>query len=778
MIISIYLFLILIHLLSVNCLKSVDCNSIGNEVQCKANAQCQWCNPQWGCMEIKSATTAFTYDCPRACTTDECYTVENINSPIFFNYSKMNAKSKRNIKFTKVKGNRNNPNHFTCSDKCLQAIIAEKNMFTVQIDPSIAQSKTTKVTNKVNVNNNNANNNNANTNNVNTNNNNANNGNVNKNKNNNVNNNNANGNSAGNNNTNNGNANNNTIEKNNVSNNNSNNNNNNNSDSNNSNNDNNRVNVTNTKTVDNSNEPSVNDSKSNNNQNPESENNTPVANADTSATNNEGGNDKTVTITTSGPSSTTINNKGKETNSNTIASTDVVADDKKNKKNYKTIVFILIAALIILLIFLVIVSALLYYQRKSDVLLKVIKNTKKESFQKSTRNIPYSNCPNASSDTTINIDADVNLPSMDTSISNINSSFQNGPPNVSFLNSSNNSFLNDDNLKNSYILPQTTDISVLPLFINDTSVTSKPLDDDPSIPQISCHSINIPKETIDVSNFLLDPSLQHSTFLSGNDSMNLNVKTIGDKTKSNTFNESKNLLSKSDVSPRDSSLYCTTSVDSLTKSTLSSTTAAVYPVETEIPITLGGVDYNSYSKGSRQEGCRKSNSYTHPPRDSSLSAIKGKDDSGDVKVKRYSRSLYNKPPLYHSSNADNEIINNPQMINDRGVNEGDISGQSKEKRVLSDRPTRMSSLASNGSNMSSEQIMSQLINNSILLENYEKCNKLHDEPPKDLEFNEKSGTKVDSFSEKDNSNPSSSTSETVVDDHKDLPTSEISIYQR
>jgi len=42
----------------------------------------------------------------------------------------MNAKSKQNIKFTKVKGDRNNPNHFTCSDNCLQAIIADKNMFT------------------------------------------------------------------------------------------------------------------------------------------------------------------------------------------------------------------------------------------------------------------------------------------------------------------------------------------------------------------------------------------------------------------------------------------------------------------------------------------------------------------------------------------------------------------------------------------------------------------------------------------------------------------------
>jgi len=425
---------------------------------------------------------------------------------------------------------------------------------------------------------------------------------------------------------------------------------------------------------------------------------------------------------------------------------------------------VLITALIVVLIFSIIVSLLFYYQRKSDILLKIIKNSRKEAFPRFSRNVPEMNYPN-SSDSTINIDADVNLPSMNTSISNINSSFQNGPPNVSFLNSSNNSFMKDNNHKNSYILPQTTDISILPPFLNDTSITSKPLDDDSVVPQISCHSFHIPRETIDVSKFLLDPSLQQSSFLSGNSSLNVNnnVKTSFDKFKNSSSNESKNILSKLDFSPRDSSLNCT-SVDTSVKN------ITVYPVETEFTSNLSNSNTNQFSSthlnNKNQVGCRKSNSYTHPPRDSSLIAIKSKDDIKAAQMKRTSKSLYGKPPIYHSYDADNENINNTRS--------NDISEQNNEKRVLSNRPARVSSLISDNSNMNSEQVMSQLISNCILLDNY---NKVHEHQQNESKSN--SSLKENNFSTSSTTSISEDSSETAVDTKKNLITNisgEISTY--
>jgi len=65
MIIPIYIYLFLIHILSVKSAKSVDCESIGNENQCKSNNQCQWCNQQWGCMELKNISLNIIYECPK-----------------------------------------------------------------------------------------------------------------------------------------------------------------------------------------------------------------------------------------------------------------------------------------------------------------------------------------------------------------------------------------------------------------------------------------------------------------------------------------------------------------------------------------------------------------------------------------------------------------------------------------------------------------------------------------------------------------------------------------
>ncbi|ORX45029.1 hypothetical protein BCR36DRAFT_406167 [Piromyces finnis] len=698
----IYIFLTLIHIVLVQCAKQTDCFSLDTKKSCRANKQCQWCNAQWGCMEINNPSTNSVYECPKACTTNICYTIENVDTPIFFNYFKMNEKSKAKVKFIKVKGNRNNSNYYTCSDSCLQALVTDKKMFTVQTEDS-PETKATKTK-----------------------------------------------------------TNNNTKKNDKIINSDtinddlgdiSNNNNNNNIEINNDNNNNSDTNTIATKDsdnmdmdVNNNNTTLTNDTILDNNQNNEALDTTTIArttlvenngnnnNNNNSNNNNNDNNNMNKTI----PKITSTISNASSTSKNTNTKIDnTINSSEKNKRDYKTLLIIFIIIVVLIFVFFIVITFLMYYRRKSDLLLKIIKNI--NNRQKVTRNIPKynnnnnNNYNNGYNENSIVVDTDINFSSMDTT-NNYNSSFQNGPPNVSFLNSSNN-----NDIKSSYILPPIEDISLFHPFTSDTSMTSKPLDDDYNIPQVSGHSINIPKESIDISDFLIEPSLKNSSFIIDESPAHVNkynAKNIYGNVNYSSSSELKSILTKSDVKPRDSSLICV-GVGSSSGGNPTIPTVA-NSKETEWTPILGELGHSkdphlpspNVNKNHRNS-CRKSNSYPHPPRDSSLSAIKFLDDTEESFRKKLNPISLEKPPLYSSSGTDNGKSNthyNENALANSSSTHHNLNNTSFEqndhKRALAKRPKRISSLTSSISNsMDNEQIMSQLINNCILIDNY---NQTHD----------------------------------------------------
>ncbi|ORY59006.1 hypothetical protein LY90DRAFT_506161 [Neocallimastix californiae] len=100
MVILVYILIILyLNVLLTSCSKQLKCESFKDEIECKKNNDCQWCNSQWGCMTNVNSM----YDCPTECVTTECYRIKNIDFPIFYNYDLMDSNQRKNIIFEKVK---------------------------------------------------------------------------------------------------------------------------------------------------------------------------------------------------------------------------------------------------------------------------------------------------------------------------------------------------------------------------------------------------------------------------------------------------------------------------------------------------------------------------------------------------------------------------------------------------------------------------------------------------------------------------------------------------
>ncbi|KAL6631531.1 hypothetical protein U3516DRAFT_579473, partial [Neocallimastix sp. 'constans'] len=141
MVILVYILIILyLNVLLTSCSKQLKCESFKDEIECKKNNDCQWCNSQWGCMTNVNSM----YDCPTECVTTECYRIKNIDFPIFYNYDLMDSNQRKNIIFEKVKGEKYYKDYYTCSEKCLKAIVTDGKMFKIDDKTNFENDKTDK----------------------------------------------------------------------------------------------------------------------------------------------------------------------------------------------------------------------------------------------------------------------------------------------------------------------------------------------------------------------------------------------------------------------------------------------------------------------------------------------------------------------------------------------------------------------------------------------------------------------------------------------------------
>ncbi|KAG4098629.1 hypothetical protein H8356DRAFT_1672087 [Neocallimastix lanati (nom. inval.)] len=126
---------------------------------------------------------------------------------------------------------------------------------------------------------------------------------------------------------------------------------------------------------------------------------------------------------------------------------------------------------------------------------------------------------------------------------------------------------------------------------------------------------------------------------------------------------------------------------------------------------------NNNNYNNNKNDFNKHSSVSHPPRDSSLSAIKPRRSYD----KNYNKYNYNQSYSSSYGSNDNSYQYNHSLIcKSNSYQHNNNMEHDYLKIVLSKRPTRISSLFMKGMELDSPQVMFQLLNNSIILDNYEK----------------------------------------------------------
>lgn len=106
------------------------CEAINDKTLCNnlASTGCSWCNEKWGCMTVKDGDKT-VYECPTECVSDECYSPQNITTPIFYNYYYLQSSNNKVLSLVKETNKKNKENYYTCSENCLKAIVSDWKMF-------------------------------------------------------------------------------------------------------------------------------------------------------------------------------------------------------------------------------------------------------------------------------------------------------------------------------------------------------------------------------------------------------------------------------------------------------------------------------------------------------------------------------------------------------------------------------------------------------------------------------------------------------------------------